>query len=36
MGSTVQAWMKGSEQIVINYSANPDGTTDISILFVGK
>ena len=36
MRSTDQAWMKGSAQIVINYSANPDGTTDISILFAGK
>ena len=36
MRSTDQAWMKGSESIVINYLANPDGTTDISIVFAGK
>ena len=36
MGSTEQAWMKGSAQIVIAYSANPDGTTKISIVFAGK
>jgi len=36
MRSTEQAWMNGSAQIVIDYSANPDGTTNISIVFAGK
>jgi hypothetical protein len=36
MGSTEQGWVKGSAQIVIDYLANPDGTTDISIVFAGK
>jgi hypothetical protein len=36
MRSTDQAWMKGNELIMINYLVNPDGTTDISIVFAGK
>jgi hypothetical protein len=36
MRSTDQAWTKGNELIMINYLVNPDGTTDISIVFSGK
>jgi hypothetical protein len=36
MRSTDQVWMQGSKQISISYLANPDGTTDISIVFVGN
>jgi hypothetical protein len=36
MRSTDQVWMQGSKQISINYLANPDGTTDISIVFIGN